>query len=216
VSKSPATKLPPRKLDDDDGLSIEEILPLDDEEEPEELIVDDFAASARCSIDDSYIISQFLSVDGYHHVNILYNLHSGTRLKTITAEVIHSGQTLLLRHALCQSFHNPNAFIQLIKDNGILKGDRDNDVRFCHLQEVTRLMKGESMMLRGDKSINLPFPCQQILCLQRTVITPHGESMLFMELRSVHQAVRDNQNSFADCVIEPRKKTKPNDHDDDY
>jgi len=210
-------KLPQDKSNkdyDNDSLSIKEILPLEDEEEESDgLIVDDFIPTFRCSINDSYLISQFLADDGYDHVDIVYNLHSGICLRTITAKITQNGMILLICHALCPSFHNLSTFNELIKANPLLEGNKDNDVRFRHLQEVSCLMKGASTMIHAEKTIILPFPCQQIPCLQRAVQTPQGELMLFIELRSVHQTICDNKISFADCVIEPHKKPKFYKHD---
>jgi len=56
-------------------------------------------------------------------------------------------------------------------------------------------MKGESTIIHGGKTINLPFACQQIPCLQHTIETPHGE-LLFMELHSIHQTICNNKISF--------------------
>jgi len=115
----PSAKLPQDKSNkdyDNDSLSIKEILPLEDEEEESDgLIVDDFIPTVRCSIDNSYLISQFLADDSYDHVDIVYNLHSGIRLRTITAKITQNGTILLICHALCPSFHNLSTFNELIK-----------------------------------------------------------------------------------------------------
>jgi len=63
------------------------------------------------------------------------------------------------------------------------------------LQKISRLMRGEKSIIRGGKTINLPFACQQIPCLHRAIETPHGE-LLFMELHSIHQTICDNKISF--------------------
>jgi len=72
-------------------------------------------------------------------------------------------------------------------------------------------MKGESTVICAEKTIGLPFPCQQVPCLQGAVNTPQGELILFLELRSMHQTVCDNKIQF---VIDHRKKPKFYKHDE--
>jgi len=134
---------------------------LDNEEEPDGLIVDDFIATVKCSIDSSYLISQQLQlVNSYDHATIiLYHTH----LATVTVEVMQSGQSLLIRDALCPSFHNVNAFNKLIMVDSLLKQDKDNDVRFWNVREVSHLMTGESTLMCIEKTVSIPFAINRFL-----------------------------------------------------
>jgi len=66
-----------KKDDDDDSLFIEEILPPNNES-VYGLIVDVGGGSGnnKHSLNNSYLLSQFHSKDGYQHVTLLLNLHS--------------------------------------------------------------------------------------------------------------------------------------------
>jgi len=213
-TKPPLDRFATKNDSDDGSLSIQEIVPASDDDNSAGLIVEEEVPNMRLrrSID---VISQFLSADGFEHVNVLYNLHSGIRLGTVTAEVTHSGMALTITHAFCPSFHNVHAFKEAIK--GLFAKDRDQEFRFRHLVEVSQLMKGDSNLVRGEKTINLPFACQQILCYQQAVDTIDGELMLFLELRSVHQTCRDNRVAYDKTVIKARKIAKrKNDSFDGY
>jgi len=214
VKLPPSAKLLQDKSDkdyhDDNSLSIKEILP-EDEEASNGSLFDDFIPTVKHNINNSYLISQFLAANGYDHVDIVYNLHSGIHPAMITAEVAQNGLTLLIYHALCPVFHDLSAFIKLIKKDCELEDNYDNAVRFRHLQEVACRMKGESTVIHAEKTTGLPFPCQQVPCLQGAINTPQCELILFLELCSVHQMVHDNKIQF---VIDHHKKPKFYRHDE--
>jgi len=193
---APELKANANVVGDDRSLSIEEILPDDDDNSG--LIVEDRDVVIARSLDNSFLISQFLSDDGYRHANILYNLHSGILLDSIMVEVTNAGTTLTISHAFCPSFHNVQDFAASIIGYPLLREDDDeNGTRFRSLHEVARLMKGDNTSIRGEKAINLPFRCQEIPLMQHSIETHYGELMLFLELRATDRTVRDKNISFA-------------------
>jgi len=116
-TKPPQDRFETKNNSDDGLLSIQEIVPASDDDNSAGLIVEDEVPNMRLrrSIDDSYLISQFLSADGFDHVNVLYNLHSGIRLATVTVEVTHGGMALTITHGFCPSIHNIHSFKETIK-----------------------------------------------------------------------------------------------------
>jgi len=116
----------------DRSLSIEEILPYDDENLG--LIVEDRDVVVTRILDNSFLILQFLSNDGYCHANILYNLHSRICLETIMVEVTNAGSILTISHAFCPSFHDVQDFTASIIGHPLLCGDdekMEHDLEVC-------------------------------------------------------------------------------------
>ncbi len=138
----------------------------------------------------------------------LYNLLSGVILETIKMEITHAGMCLTILHALCPTFHDIEMLQSTIKDNAILKSDRDNDIRFRSMHEVSHLMKGDSTFVHGEKTINLPIQCQDVPFQKCYINTAFGEQMLFLELCSTKCTVKDNDVSFTNCIIDAKKCRK--------
>jgi len=199
---TPPKPAAPKKDDDDDSLFIEEILPADDES-VSGLIVDvgGYANNNKCSLNDSYLLSQFLSKDGYKHITLLFNLHSGIELKTVQTEVTHGGMSLNISHALCPTFHDIETFEALVRKDPDMEHDKDEGLHFSSLHEVARLIKGDSTYIWGEKTIDLPFRCQETAILQHAMSTDSNELFIFLELQSVEHVVKDSQVLYSDSVI---------------
>ena len=60
----------------------------------------------------------------------------------------------------------------------------------------------ENTLVHGEKTIKLPFACQDKLVRQMIVKTTHNEVFLFLELRSLQQKIKDNKFSYDHCVVD--------------
>ncbi len=160
---------------------------------------------STCSLDENYLISKFLSRDGRQHVIVLINLLSGDCLETIKSEVTHGGTCLTISHALCPTFHDIETLQETIKNNEFLTSDKDDDARWRSLFDESRLMKGDSAYVRGEKTIHLPVPCLDVIFQQCSIATCYGKQMLFFELRSIERTVKENEVSFKDFLIKARR-----------
>ncbi len=187
-------------------VALKDILP---DDEIGSIALQDMETTApKRSVDDNFLISKFLSADGRQHVIVLYNLLSGIRLDTVKTEVTHGGMCLTVSHAFCPSFHDIEKLQSTIQDNEILTSDKDDDIRFRSIHEVSRMMKGDNTFVRGDKTISLPIQCQDVPYQKCAIKTSYGEQILFLELRSTERTVKDNNISFVDCVIEAKRYRK--------
>jgi len=157
----------------DDSVALKDIL-LDDK--IGSIALQDMETTApKRSVDDNFLISKFLSADGRQHVIVLYNLLSGIRLDTVKTKVTHGGMCLTVSHAFCPSFHDIEKLQSTIQDNEILMSDKDDNIRFRSIHEVSRMMKGDITFVCGDKTISLPIQCQDVPFLQCAIKTFYGE-----------------------------------------
>jgi len=182
---------------------------MEDEEASNGLIFADFIPTVKCNIDNSFLISQFLAADGYDHVDIVYNLHSGIHPAVLKLHKM-AWPYLFIMHCAQVSMtwvHSLNWSRKMLSWKMITTMMWDSGI--CRRLLAKWKARAQWFMLK--KTIGFPFPCQQVPCLQGAIKTPQGELMLFLELCTMHQTVHDNKISF---VIEPHKKPKFYKHDE--
>jgi len=83
-----------------------------------------------------------------------------------------------------------------------MEHDKDEGLRFSSLHEVARLIKSDSTYIWGEKTIDLPFRCQETAILQHAMSTEDSnELFIFLELQSIELIVKDSQVLYSDRVI---------------
>jgi len=97
-----------------------------------QLIVGDESQPLRRNLDDSYLLSMFISETGSTHVDILYNLHSGI----LNVEINEDGDVITISHGFCPTFHYLKNLKEKIIYNPKWKKDDDNNQRFIKLHEI--------------------------------------------------------------------------------